>query len=67
MEICLQVLAQGEKYRDEILAAAKQAVTDGSPVNRPVWWVDPDDAETYSIDDGNKEINNSFIIAKYWI
>jgi alpha-glucosidase (family GH31 glycosyl hydrolase) len=34
------------------LEAANQAVEDGSPINRPLWWVDPTDIETYTIDQG---------------
>lgn len=55
MQICKDVLAQREKYRDEILAAAKQTVEDGSPINRPIWWVDPRDPETFAIDNGKNE------------
>jgi alpha-glucosidase (family GH31 glycosyl hydrolase) len=49
IDICLKVLAIREQYRDEILAAANQAVLDGSPINRPLWWVSPTDKETYTI------------------
>ncbi|CAL8070661.1 unnamed protein product [Orchesella dallaii] len=51
VQICLDVLAQREMYRDEILAAARQAEQDGSPINRPIWWVDPTDEITFTIDD----------------
>jgi len=51
VQICLKVLQLREMYEDVILAAAKQAVLDGTPINRPMWWVDPDDPPTYTIDD----------------
>ncbi|CAL8070663.1 unnamed protein product [Orchesella dallaii] len=51
VQICLDVLAKREMYRDEILAAARQAEQDGSPMNRPIWWVDPTDEITFTIDD----------------
>ncbi|CAL8070657.1 unnamed protein product [Orchesella dallaii] len=50
IQICLAVLAQREMYRDDILAAARQAAEDGSPINRPIWWVDPTDENTFTID-----------------
>ncbi|CAG7734444.1 unnamed protein product [Allacma fusca] len=38
-------------YASKFLEAARQTVEDGSPMNRPMWWVDPEDPETYTIDD----------------
>lgn len=52
VQICLDVVAQREKYSGEILAAARQAVEDGSPVNRPIWWTAPNDTVTHIIGDG---------------
>ncbi|CAL8072572.1 unnamed protein product [Orchesella dallaii] len=51
VQVCLDVLSQREMYREEILAAARQAVEDGSPINRPIWWVDPTDENTFTIGD----------------
>jgi len=50
IEITKGVLALREEYADDIHAAADQAVLDGAPINRPMWWVDPNDAETFTID-----------------
>lgn len=47
-------MAQRMKYSEEILNAARQAVEDGSPMNRPMWWAAPNDTNTYTIDDGKK-------------
>ena len=41
-------------YADEIVAAANQTLVDGSPINRPMWWVDPTDPVTFSISDRKK-------------
>jgi len=46
------MLSLREEYANEILTAARQAVEDGSPINRPIWWVDPTDPVTFTIDQG---------------
>jgi len=46
-------------YTDTIVDLMKNTVANGSPVNPPVWWIDPTDVDAYAIDD-RKEIN--FII-----
>ena len=43
-------------YADEIVAAAHQTIADGSPMNRPMWWVDPTDPQTFTISDRKKTI-----------
>lgn len=35
-----------------IVSAAKEAVLHGKPVNRPIWWLDPNDKTAQAIDDG---------------
>jgi len=45
-------LALREQYKEEILRAANQSVIDGSPINTPLWWTDPTDPETFTIDSG---------------
>ncbi len=50
VQICKEVLVLREQYKDNIYAAANQAVSDGTPINRPIWWVDPTDPETFMID-----------------
>jgi hypothetical protein len=52
------ILAIRLKFHAEILAAARQAVEDGTPINRPLWWVDPTDPETFVIDSGKQTITN---------
>ncbi len=52
IEIVKSMLKLRESYNDHILAAANQAVEDGSPINRPIWWIDPTDSETFTIDQG---------------
>ncbi|XP_035704784.1 myogenesis-regulating glycosidase, partial [Folsomia candida] len=49
IEICIKILSIREQYKDEILIAANQAVADGTPINRPLWWVDPTDSETFTV------------------
>ena len=39
------------RYADTIIALARQTVEDGSPINRPVWWLDPTDETALGIDD----------------
>jgi alpha-glucosidase (family GH31 glycosyl hydrolase) len=34
------------------MGAAEEAVISGTPINRPLWWVDPQDPLTFDIDDG---------------
>ena len=38
-------------YAEEIVAVAQQTLVDGSPMNRPMWWVDPTDPQTFTIND----------------
>src|SRR5688500_5630984 len=40
-----------ESHADLIYKAVDEAVADGSPINRPLWWEDPDDPATFTIDD----------------
>ena len=40
-----------EEHAPTILALAKQATEDGSPINRPVWWIDPTDQEALGAED----------------
>lgn len=41
-----------EDYADYILQRMRIAVTEGTPVNPPIWWLDPDDEEALKISDG---------------
>lgn len=38
------------QYADKIIEAMKNSVKHGTPVNAPLWWIDPTDPETYLID-----------------
>jgi len=40
-----------EKYGDKLLEAARLSVATGEPMNRPMWWVDPEDPVTHNIAD----------------
>ena len=39
------------QHADTIIALARQTMVDGSPINRPVWWLDPSDETALAIDD----------------
>jgi hypothetical protein len=41
-----------EEYADEILNAMNNSITDGTPVNPPIWWVDPTNADALKVNDG---------------
>ena len=40
-----------EDHAPTILALAQQATEDGSPINRPLWWIDPTDQEALGVED----------------
>ncbi|XP_056630345.1 myogenesis-regulating glycosidase-like [Diorhabda sublineata] len=40
-----------EKYSNVILKAMQKSIEDGSPVNPPIWWLDPSDSEALSCND----------------
>ena len=40
-----------ESHAPTILALAQQATQDGSPINRPVWWIDPTDQVALGVED----------------
>lgn len=54
VELTQEVLAIRNEFKDEILQAARQTIEDGSPINRPLWWLDPEDTETYTVDSGTQ-------------
>ncbi|KPJ04460.1 putative family 31 glucosidase KIAA1161 [Papilio xuthus] len=43
VEICRQYTQLHAEFADEIAAAMEEAVSSGTPVNPPVWWLDPTD------------------------
>lgn len=52
VEISRRFTELHESYSELILNRFKLAVSDGHPVNPPIWWLDPDDEVAQSIDDG---------------
>ncbi|XP_072745588.1 myogenesis-regulating glycosidase-like [Anoplolepis gracilipes] len=53
-----ETIAICKKYTDlhadqtsEILNAMQQAITNGTPINPPIWWVDPTNKEAHKIND----------------
>lgn len=42
------------KYTDTIIQLMKNTVSKGSPVNPPIWWIDPTNSEAHSIANGMK-------------
>jgi alpha-glucosidase len=51
VQLTKDALTLRENYKTVLEKAVAQALIDGSPVNRPMWWVDPNDSATYTIDD----------------
>ncbi|XP_063539892.1 myogenesis-regulating glycosidase-like [Cydia strobilella] len=43
VEICRKYTQLHADYADEIVAAMEASVKDGTPVNAPIWWLDPTD------------------------
>lgn len=41
-----------EDYSDKILQAMNASIENGTPVNPPIWWVDPTDEVALKTDDG---------------
>lgn len=42
-------------YTDVVIELMRKSVN-GSPINPPIWWIDPTDADAYAIDDGKERI-----------
>lgn len=55
------------KYTDTIIRAMRDSVTNGSPVNPPIWWIDPTNTEAHTIDDGREVKNSIKIINKIYV
>ncbi|XP_061719795.1 myogenesis-regulating glycosidase-like [Cydia pomonella] len=43
VEICRKYTQLHADYADDIVAAMEASVRDGTPVNAPIWWLDPTD------------------------
>ena len=52
LEITRKCIDLHAKYADKIYELMEKAVKDGTPVNLPLWWIDPSDTNTYAIDSG---------------
>jgi len=50
VKITQEVLQLRKMFAAYILAVARQSTVDGSPMNKPLWWLAPEDRETFTID-----------------
>jgi len=48
-------MALRNNYTDTIVDLMKQTVAQGTPVNPPIWWIDPTNTDAHAIDN-RKEI-----------
>ena len=53
IEICKKFTALHYQYSYKIIQLAKKKVEDGTPINPPIWWIDPTDTDALTIDTGN--------------
>ncbi|XP_046412029.1 myogenesis-regulating glycosidase-like [Neodiprion fabricii] len=51
VEICRTYTELHEAYAPTIIEAMNALVANGTPVNPPVWWLDPTNSEAYNISD----------------
>ncbi|XP_046997934.1 myogenesis-regulating glycosidase-like [Schistocerca americana] len=51
VELARNLTALRAQYGPKIVELMKQAVEDGTPVNRPIWWLDPTDSTALKISD----------------
>ncbi|XP_046997852.1 myogenesis-regulating glycosidase-like [Schistocerca americana] len=51
VELARNLTALRAQYGTKIVELMKQAVEDGTPVNRPIWWLDPTDSTALKISD----------------
>lgn len=51
--MALKMTSLHYQYSGLILTLASQAMTNGYPINRPLWWIDPTDPVAQTIDSGN--------------
>ena len=40
------------QYSDKIVQLARKKVEDGTPINPPIWWIDPTDEVALIVDSG---------------
>ena len=51
VNVTKSMLALHEQYSPLIIQLAENAVKTGEPIMRPLWWVAPNDSNTFNIDD----------------
>ncbi|XP_050498391.1 myogenesis-regulating glycosidase-like isoform X2 [Diabrotica virgifera virgifera] len=51
LEIVKKYVSLHEQYSDVIIKAMERSVSDGSPVNPPIWWIDPTDPVALACND----------------
>jgi len=61
-ELCQQALQMRQEFLQTILKVAKEAGLALEPMCKPMWWLDPEDEETYAIKD-QFVVGNDVIVA----
>ncbi|XP_045776042.1 myogenesis-regulating glycosidase-like [Maniola jurtina] len=51
VEICRRYTQLHAEFADEIVAAMQASVEKGTPVNPPIWWLDPTDQDALAVGD----------------
>ena len=51
----LAMTALHADYAAKIIELAENSVASGEPINRPIWWLDPNDQEALAVDSGKKK------------
>ena len=51
LNVTKAMLKLHEQYSPLIIELAQNSVKTGEPIMRPLWWVSPNDANTYAVDD----------------
>jgi len=58
VEIAKKFTTLHYQYSDKIIELARKKVADGTPINLPLWWLDPIDEEALRIDSGESYEQN---------
>ncbi|XP_025410615.1 myogenesis-regulating glycosidase isoform X2 [Sipha flava] len=51
IDLCRRLLDIRSNYTETIVNLMRQSVVDGSPINPPIWWIDPTDSVAHCIYD----------------
>jgi alpha-glucosidase (family GH31 glycosyl hydrolase) len=62
IDISKSMLKLHEQYSPVIIELAKNAVKTGEPIMRPIWWIAPNDVNTFSIED-QYLVGNDILVA----